>query len=290
MSPTPDPFSLQFGIMSPRGSVTAWVDESPPPLPPRPNMLTLQSSRLPVPVATSTARSLSDEATQPSPDTSLRFSDSHMQHERGIPHPAPTATSARRSSWRSTLGQVAQSASFGGPIAFPQASSFANNITVNGVELGQADVLSLQGLLGAVIPGNYWYDRRSGAYGSAGGPCTGFLVAGLALGNGQLDQHASGNTGTDVFINGREIHAVDALSLQAMGVPVRPGRWWVNGDGSFGMEGSPIPLGNLRLQAMANPGAGGGTQSWSTSMGHYGGSDGQGFTYVGGPGWSHSSG
>ncbi|KAH7142573.1 hypothetical protein B0J13DRAFT_49649 [Dactylonectria estremocensis] len=218
-----------------------------------------------------------------------------MHHERGIHHPAPTVTPAKRFSWRSTLGQVAQSVVFGGPVAFPQPSSFASNVTVNDVQLGQADLLSLQGLLGAVIPGNYWYDRRSGAYGLTGGPCTGFLVAGLALGNGQLDQHASGNTGTGVFINGREIHVMDVLSLQSMGVPVRPGRWWVNGDGSFGMEGSPIPLGNLRRQAMANTGAGGGFggggyHSWSTSMGNYGGSDGQGFTYVGGPGWSYSSG
>lgn len=133
------------------------------------------------------------------------------------------------------------------------------------------------------------------------------MAAGLALGGGQLAWDASGNTGTRVFINGREIHAMDVLALQGMGVLVMPGNWWLNADGSYGVEGSPISLGNLKLQALANisssgfgggyggwgggaGGASGGSSSWSTSMGHYGGSDGQGFTYVGGPGWSWSNG
>jgi len=122
-----------------------------------------------------------------------------------------------------------------------------------------------------------------------GGPCRGFITPGLALGGGQLAHDASGNTGTRVFINGREIHATDVIGLQGMGVTVMQGNWWLNADGSYGFAGNPIPLGNLRLQAATAGGGGGGAHTWSTRMGHYGGSDGQGFMYIGGPGWSWSN-
>ena len=86
---------------------------------------------------------------------------------------------------------------------------------------------------------------------------------------------------------------MDVMSLQGMGVMVMPGNWWVNADGSYGFQGNPILIGNLRLQAWASGGGGqggaGGDHTWSTNMGHYGGSDGQGFMYVGGPGWSWSN-
>ncbi|KAH7009345.1 uncharacterized protein B0I36DRAFT_58683 [Microdochium trichocladiopsis] len=169
--------------------------------------------------------------------------------------------------------------------------SSAGQVIVNGVSLGQTDIMSLQALVGVVMPGSYWYDRRSGAYGVLQGPCSGCLSPGLPLGGGQLAPDASGNTGTGVFINGRQIHSVDVAGLQRAGVVVMPGRWWVNADGSYGAEGNPVVLGRLNLHASADAGGGtGGSHSWSTSMGHYGGSDGQGFSYVGGPGWSYYSG
>ncbi|KAK4033700.1 hypothetical protein C8A01DRAFT_39828 [Parachaetomium inaequale] len=165
-------------------------------------------------------------------------------------------------------------------------------VIVNGVTLGQADLLTLQSALGTVVPGNYWYDSISGAYGTVGGPCTGFLAAGgAALGGGALAPDASGRTGTGVFINGREIHSQDVAALQATGATVLPGRWWVRADGSYGAEGNPQALGNLRLQAGASSYAyGGNAQTWGTSQGNFGGTDGQGFTYIGGPGWSWYSG
>ena len=130
------------------------------------------------------------------------------------------------------------------------------------------------------------YDSISGAYGTVGGPCSGFLPAGPALGGGPLAPDASGRTGTRVFINGREIHSIDVVGLQRMGMVVIPGRWWVKADGSYGAEGSFLVLGNLRMQAANNAG---GAYTWSTRQGHYGGSDGQGFTYIRGPGLSWSS-
>jgi hypothetical protein len=129
------------------------------------------------------------------------------------------------------------------------------------------------------------YDSISGAYGTVGGPCTGFLSAGPALGGGKLAPDASGRTGTGVFINGREIHSQDVAGLQRMGATVMQGRWWVRADGSYGAEGNPQVLGNLRLQAAsASYTYGGNPRTWQTSQGHFGGSDGQGFTYIGGRG------
>jgi hypothetical protein len=74
-----------------------------------------------------------------------------------------------------------------------------------------------------------------------------------------------------------------------MGVMTMPGNWWLDANGNYGMAGNPFPLGNLKLQAMAAaPGGrwGGQSTSWSTSGGSFGGTDGQGFSYVGmsGPG------
>lgn len=124
----------------------------------------------------------------------------------------------------------------------------------------------------------------------------GAIYPGLSLGGGQLAPDASGRNTTGCFINGRQLHALDVMRLQAMGVMTLPGHWWLDGNGSYGMAGNPFPLGNLRLQAMATaPGGrwGGQANSWSTNMGSYGGTDGQGFIYVGetGPnGFSYCSG
>jgi hypothetical protein len=75
-----------------------------------------------------------------------------------------------------------------------------------------------------------------------------------------------------------------------MGVTPVPARWWLQANGSYGLEGNPIPLGNLRMQALgARQSGAGGAHSWSTAH-SFGGSDGQGFSYVGGDGWSVSFG
>jgi hypothetical protein len=66
-----------------------------------------------------------------------------------------------------------------------------------------------------------------------------------------------------------------------MGITPIPARWWLQADGNYGLEGTLIPLGNLRMQALATHRSGGGAHSWSTNH-SFGGSDGQGFSYVGG--------
>ncbi|MEQ1504757.1 MAG: hypothetical protein ABMB14_21140, partial [Myxococcota bacterium] len=50
---------------------------------------------------------------------------------------------------------------------------------------------------------------------------------------------------TGVFINGRELHPLDVQGLTAMlGAPPLPGRWWVDAQGTFGLEGQG-PVGNV---------------------------------------------
>lgn len=117
---------------------------------------------------------------------------------------------------------------------------------------------------GVQIPsGNYWYDAISGAAGQWGGPTRGFLYPGLALGGGTVPANASGGGQgniTGVFINGREIHPLDAQGLTSfLGQPPWPGRWWVDGQGNFGLQGQP-PIGNLLM--IANQRRSGGSSSY----------------------------
>jgi hypothetical protein len=44
--------------------------------------------------------------------------------------------------------------------------------------------------------------------------------------------------GTGVFINGRELHPLDVAGRSQI-VPVLRGRYWVDGNGNFGVEGGP---------------------------------------------------
>lgn len=93
--------------------------------------------------------------------------------------------------------------------------------------------------------------------------------------------NASGPSNTGVFINGRQIHTSDVAQFQIIGIHCIPGRYWVNADGTYGWEGIMMPLGNLQMQAMASKKGGSGYGSWSNGD-SFGGSDGQGFNYVGG--------
>jgi hypothetical protein len=94
------------------------------------------------------------------------------------------------------------------------------------------------------VPGNYWYDNLTGAFGVKGGPCTGIGIAGLVIG-GPLKANASGG-GTAFFINGRALHPLDVAGLQTFMQPV-PGRYWMDAHGNFGYENYPAVMGNIYL-------------------------------------------
>jgi len=115
-------------------------------------------------------------------------------------------------------------------------------VYVNSVRISDEQVAAMQSAWNtAILDGRFWYDPVCGAWGSEGGPCAGFIKAGIALG-GPLMPTASGG-GSGVFINGRELHPHDVVALRRLG-QVWPGRYWLDGYGNFGFEGGPV-LGNL---------------------------------------------
>jgi len=142
--------------------------------------------------------------------------------------------------------------------ATPSLTAQTRNVTVNRVRLADQQVKTFeQRWRIQVNDGQYWYDQVSGAWGMDGGPTAGWIMPGLDLG-GPLPADASGGT-TGVFINGRELHVMDVAALMRLG-PVYQGRWWVDAQGTFGLEGGP-PMGNLWLLAQQRgmrPG-----QAWS---------------------------
>jgi hypothetical protein len=128
-------------------------------------------------------------------------------------------------------------------LATPLASA-GTGVFVNGRELTRAQVAQLLLTYGSVAPpGYYWYDSRSGLWGLEGREPLGFLMPGHNF--GPLSTDASrGDTG--VYINGRQINMVEAAYLQRVLGAVYPGRWWLDGrTGYFGLEGNPVPVGNM---------------------------------------------
>jgi hypothetical protein len=126
------------------------------------------------------------------------------------------------------------------------AESQGQEVIVNGVRLSNDKIAALQKRYGlTVVPGDYWYDRLTGAWGLRGGPAAGLILPYVDL-CGPLQSNASnGNTG--VFINGRELHMLDVVALQQI-TPVYQGRYWVDAQGNIGLEGGPA-LVNLWLLA-----------------------------------------
>lgn len=140
------------------------------------------------------------------------------------------------------------------------------DIFVNGTELTGRQVQALMATyrVTAPPPGRYWYDARSGAWGLEGHETVGFLMPGHDF--GPLAPNASaGRTG--VYINGRELNNVEAVTLQRTFGAVYRGRWWLDGrTGYWGAEGNPVPLGNIKMALRTQQGSsGGGDHSWSST-------------------------
>ncbi len=168
-----------------------------------------------------------------------------------------------------------------GSAAAPAAVAVAQSrsIIVNAVRLADATVKGLeQKYRISLKDGDYWYDRASGAWGLHGGPTAGFTVAGLDIGGPLRSDASAGNTG--VFVNGRQLHQYDVIALMQLG-PVYQGRYWVDANGNFGLEGGPA-LGNLWAAAQAARRQG--AQTTYTRSGSMFGSDGNGCLVFNDPG------
>jgi len=137
-------------------------------------------------------------------------------------------------------------------------------VYINRTLLSDATVYGLERKYRVRIPdGKYWYDRFCGAWGVEGGPTAGFILPGLKLG-GPLRADAS-NGRTRVFVNGRELHAIDVLGLQRLG-PVYPGRYWVDAQGFAGYEGQPPFCNLVQLANQAGLLSGGGRKRILSGM------------------------
>ncbi|MEM9187617.1 MAG: hypothetical protein AAGF12_00475 [Myxococcota bacterium] len=113
-------------------------------------------------------------------------------------------------------------------------------LVFNQQPLGQADadaVARIDQTRGAPLPdGNYWYDNESGALGPWGGPAQEFVPAQLNIGGPMVPNASTG--GTAVFVNGREIHPEELITLQnVVGREVPQGRYWMDFQGNAGPEG-----------------------------------------------------
>ena len=125
------------------------------------------------------------------------------------------------------------------------AQAMTKNFIVNDQAVDTSVITQLEKTYAVkFIPGDYWYDKMTGAFGIKGGPCTGIGVAGLSIG-GVLKATASGG-GTGVFINGRELHPMDVQGLRTF-MQVMAGRYWMDAYGNFGYENYPVALGNVYL-------------------------------------------
>jgi hypothetical protein len=111
----------------------------------------------------------------------------------------------------------------GGPAA-------GGRVVVNGIALPPARLERLENRHGIVVaPGTYWYDRRSGLWGLAGGPSLGQIPPRLRLG-GKLQTDASGGR-TAVRVNGRSLHPVELAFLESRLGAIPAGRYAVNPNG-----------------------------------------------------------
>ena len=153
----------------------------------------------------------------------------------------------------------------------------AQDVYINGTLVTQDEIAAAQQEMGipagAPIPaGRYWYDDVSGLWGMEGGPTVGQLLPGLKLG-GPLPADISGS-GTNVFVNGREIHAQEYMFLAQIFGYVMPGRYWMDWQGIGGFEGGPPQL-NVVAAAQA-AGAQGGMYGGYTRRTPFGGLGGDG--------------
>jgi hypothetical protein len=123
-------------------------------------------------------------------------------------------------------------------------ASAGTAVFVNGRELTRGQIAQLLMTYGSVAPpGHYWYDSRSGLWGLEGREALGFMMPGHNFGP-LLPDASGGNTG--VYINGRQINIAEAAYLQRVLGAVYQGHWWLDGrTGNFGLEGNPLPVGNM---------------------------------------------
>jgi len=149
------------------------------------------------------------------------------------------------------------------PAMLASNQAAGTRIFINGRELTKKQVVALAlAYHHFPPPGHYWYDAMSGAWGLQGREAAGFILPGHDF--GPMPANASnGNTG--VYINGREINMIEAMRIQQTFGVVYRGRWWLNGrTGYYGLEGNPMPIGNI-MTALRSQRNGSGDNFWCSA-------------------------
>ncbi len=158
-------------------------------------------------------------------------------------------------------------------------------VQINGIVMTPELMQEFEALYGVrPVPGNYWYDARSGLYGAMGQQAAGMMMPGHML--GEMPEDASGGD-TGVFMNGRNLTAVEVNYIATLlQTPAMPGRYWLDAYGNCGIEGLPVPLVNFYQVSRARFGSGGGDNFWSShfSAGNYDSGNTRGYVSVPGHG------
>ncbi len=122
-------------------------------------------------------------------------------------------------------------------------------VVINDVRLRDGEVALLERLHGLkTVPGEYWYDPATGAWGYEGGPTAAYILPQLDIG-GSLKRNAS-NGSTGVTLNGRELPIEDWLVLRAIVPYLVPGRYAMDASGILRIEDGPS-LGSIVVLAAA---------------------------------------
>ncbi len=157
----------------------------------------------------------------------------------------------------------------------------ARDVAINGARLTgkRLEVLERLENRGARLPnGTYWYDSSTGAFGLWNGPTALWLPPGLDLGP-PCPLTASGGR-TNVVVNGRALHPLEALHLAAwIQRPLLPGRYRIDARGNLFLENGAFLANLFVLAAMARGGASGSTDSTFSALSGQGTS--QAFSAIG---------
>ena len=123
-----------------------------------------------------------------------------------------------------------------------------SSVVVNGRSMTPAQVTQFTQMYGTPPQsGNWWYDPRSGQIGRVGEPVFGVLQPGHEF--GPLAANASNGT-SGVYLNGRQLPAVEVSMYGLVLGPIGPGRYWLDAQGNVGREGQPA-VANLIVAAQA---------------------------------------
>lgn len=166
--------------------------------------------------------------------------------------------------------------------------SVRRDVRINGILLGEEQLSEFESIYRQrPVPGDYWYDAKSGLYGVVGFPSYGYMMPDHSFGT--VGRDVSHGT-TAVFINGRELPASEyAIWSHMVGSWIQQGRYWLDHQGNAGYEGDPAILINLFVASRQNgySGQGGsGDNFWSTrfSAGNSNADNTQGYVSVPGYG------